>query len=203
MKRKDSTLSCRAFCDEEVANVVIPLHTMTGCDSNSGFYGHGKKPVYDKVSGDSEARDLLMRCGENLDIPEDVMCDMKSFVLKYVYGDKKSSSPGEARVFKWKSQKKKSFIGLPPDHDSLEIHCIRANYLAYIQRHFDMTHHPSPLGHGWQLVDGRCRPVRYTQPSLPSELSNTVDDDSNSDNTSDESDVDSDSDSEASSSDSE
>ncbi|KAG1680240.1 hypothetical protein GQR58_012475 [Nymphon striatum] len=29
---------------------------------------------------------------------------------------------------------------------------------------------PSPIGHGWELVDGRCRPVRHTQPALPKHL---------------------------------
>ena len=27
--------------------------------------------------------------------------------------------------------------------------------------------HPSPNGHGWELVDGNCRPVRRTRPALP------------------------------------
>jgi len=30
--------------------------------------------------------------------------------------------------------------------------------------------HPSPIGHGWELVDGNCRPVRYTHPALPAHL---------------------------------
>ena len=32
------------------------------------------------------------------------------------------------------------------------------------------SHHPSPVGHAWQLVGGRCRPVRHTQPALPTQL---------------------------------
>jgi len=47
---------------------------------------------------------------------------------------------------------------------------IRANYLAYVVRHPLMKRHPPPLGHGWELVDGRCRPVRYTRPALPTLL---------------------------------
>ena len=27
--------------------------------------------------------------------------------------------------------------------------------------------HPSRLGHGWDMVDGRCRLVHHTQPALP------------------------------------
>ena len=66
--------------------------------------------------------------------------------------------------------KNKSFIRLPPDADSLRQHCLRANYLAYLVRHPSLKQHPSPLGHGWELVDGRCRPVRHTRPALPTHL---------------------------------
>ena len=47
---------------------------------------------------------------------------------------------------------------------------LRANYLAYLVRHPSKKHHPSPLGHGWELVGGHCRPVRHTQPGLPTHL---------------------------------
>ena len=56
-----------------------------------------------------------------------------------------------ARAAKWKKQKKKSLIRLPPDDDSLRQHIKRANFLAYIQRH-PVRRHPSPIGHGWELV---------------------------------------------------
>ena len=76
----------------------------------------------------------------------------------------------EARAMKWNTLKNKSFIRLHPDAYSLRQHCLRANYLAYLVHHPSMKHHPSPLGHGWELVDGRCRPVRHTRPALPTHL---------------------------------
>ena len=76
----------------------------------------------------------------------------------------------EASAAKWKTLKNKSFVRLPPDADSLHQHCLRANYLAYLVRHLSKKHHPSPLGHGWELVGGHCRPVRHTQPALPTHL---------------------------------
>lgn len=76
----------------------------------------------------------------------------------------------EARSAKWKTLKNKTFVLLPPDADSLRQHCLRANYLAYIVRHPSLKSHPSPVGHGWELVGGRCRPVRHTRPALPTHL---------------------------------
>ena len=54
---------------------------------------------------------------------------------------------------------------LLPDDDSLEQHIKRANFLVYIQRHPDLRRYPSPIGHGWELVNDCCRPVRHTKRS--------------------------------------
>ena len=37
-------------------------------------------------------------------------------------------------------------------------------------RHPTLKPHPSPLGHGWELVGGHCCPTRHTQPALPTHL---------------------------------
>ena len=125
---------------------------MFGCDANMTV-------LYDKM--------VL----ELLPLTDDVLDDLKSHVIRYVYGDVQSSSLSLARAAKWKKQKKKSLIRLPPDDDSLRQHIKRANFLACIQRHPDLIRHPSPIGHGWELVNGRCRPVRHTKPALPLSLS--------------------------------
>lgn len=56
--RSKSEVICRAMLSEEVADIIIPLHVITGSDHTSGFYGHGKK-VLEKVKINSEARELL------------------------------------------------------------------------------------------------------------------------------------------------
>ena len=86
----------------------------------------------------------------------------------HIYGDKKLTK-AESRAAKWKTLKNKSFVRLPPDADSLRQHCLRENYL-YLIRHPLKQQYPSPLGHGWELMGGHCRPVRYTRPALPTHL---------------------------------
>ena len=71
---------------------------------------------------------------------------------------------------KWKVLKKKTTLRLCPDDDTLNHYCDRANYLSYIQLHPELYNHPSPIGHGWMLVDGNCRPIRNSIPPLPSNL---------------------------------
>ena len=62
---------------EEVADTIIPLHVITGRDHTSGFYGHGKKPVLEKVMMDPDARELLGRVGESLEMEDDVRADIE------------------------------------------------------------------------------------------------------------------------------
>ncbi|KAL8563613.1 hypothetical protein ACOMHN_024714 [Nucella lapillus] len=150
--------------------IIIPLHVITGSDHTSGFYGHGKKTVMETAMTNLEARELLKRVGESLDLENSVKADMKSFVLSSIYGESADATCGQARASKWHKMKRKSTFRLPPDDDSLNLHVERTNYITYCQLHYNLFDHPSPIGHGWELVDGKCRPVRYTQPPLPQQL---------------------------------
>ncbi|KAK1879203.1 U3 small nucleolar RNA-associated protein 10 [Dissostichus eleginoides] len=170
IKRKQETVRCCDMTTDMMADCIVQLHCMTGCDANSGFYGKGKKSVYDQVAKSPVARQQLSRCGDNLALTEEVLEQLFAFTRSIIYGDNKSKTMAEARAAKWRTIKKKSFIRLPPDADSLRQHCLRANYLAYLVRHPSLKHHPSPIGHGWELVGGCCRPVRHTRPALPMHL---------------------------------
>ena len=66
---------------KEVADIIIPLHVITGSDHTSGFYGYGKKLVLEKMINDSGARELLGRVGERLELQDSVKADMKAFVI--------------------------------------------------------------------------------------------------------------------------
>ena len=43
IKNNNEVISCSAMLSEDVANIIIPLHVITGSDHTSGFYGHSKK----------------------------------------------------------------------------------------------------------------------------------------------------------------
>ena len=125
--------------------------------------------MYDQLAKSPVARRQLSRCGESLDLEEEVVEQLFEFTRHVIYGDNKSNTIAEARAGKWKRMKNKSFIRLAPDADIYRQHCLRANYLVYLMRH-PFLKHPSPLRHGWELAGGRCRLVRHTRTVLPTLL---------------------------------
>ena len=112
-------------------------------------------PVLNCRSSRSRGIVSCWKCGESLQLSHDALNDLNIFVMRYVYGDVRSSSIDLLRADKWRWQKNKSLMRLPPDDDCLKQHITRANFLAYIQRHPELRDHPSPVGYGWTLVNGR------------------------------------------------
>ena len=60
-----------AIMSHQLPNVLCSC--VTGCHANSGFYGKGKKSVYDQVVKSPVARRQLSRCGESIDLEEEVV----------------------------------------------------------------------------------------------------------------------------------
>jgi len=61
------------MCTEDIAKCIIPFHSLTGCDANSCFFGHGKMSLYDILSKSTESRNLISKCGECLSLSVDVL----------------------------------------------------------------------------------------------------------------------------------
>lgn len=50
---------------------------------------------------------------------------------------------------------------------TLNLHMERTNYLTYCQYHYNLQEHYSPIGHGWEQVNGKCC---HTLPPCPGSL---------------------------------
>ena len=164
IKNKNSLFICVELVSNSVSKVIVPFHVLTGCDHTPGFYGRGKKKIFDKLMKDSEGQELLHEVGDSLILDENTRQDMKKFILCKVYGEHVDTC-GKARASKWRKMKKKSMARLPPDEDTLNHHCDRTNYISFCLKHFQLDRHP-PIGHGWAFLNGRCRPIRHTKSAM-------------------------------------
>ena len=87
IKTKQATILCHNLVPEEMADIIVLLHCLTGCDANSA-----------RVN--------------SLDIEEEAIED--EFTCLVVCGDKVSRTMGTAQAAKWKAMKKKSSINDKP-----------------------------------------------------------------------------------------
>ena len=81
VKRKHQLISARCLCDEAMATSIIPLHVLTGCDHNSGFYGASKKLITDRVEKSKKAQDLQAVCGIQLLVIQEIISNLEQFVI--------------------------------------------------------------------------------------------------------------------------
>jgi len=58
MKRKNNYIDCCTMLTEDVAEIIIPLHVISGSDHTSSFYGHGKKKLLEKVVSDHVTKEI-------------------------------------------------------------------------------------------------------------------------------------------------
>ena len=99
IRRKQIFVDCRSMLSDEIAAIIIQLYDISGNDHNCGFYGRGKKAILEKVMKSPEARYLLLASGDTIPITKNVLKKLKKFVLKFVYGTKKSTC-AEAEAYK-------------------------------------------------------------------------------------------------------
>ena len=99
---------------EDISNIIVPLHVISGSDHTSGFYGHGKTKIFKKCVNDPQLRQLLQRIGENLQLTNDIKQEMKLFVLRNVYDECSNVTCGKAIALKWNKMKEKRTARLPP-----------------------------------------------------------------------------------------
>ena len=87
IKRKQATILCHNLVPEEMADCIVPLHCLTGCDATARV--------------------------NSLDTEEEAIEELFEFTRLVVCGDKVSRTIGTAQAAKWKAMKKKSFIRFP------------------------------------------------------------------------------------------
>jgi len=107
IKRKNDFISCSAMLFKDVANIIIPLPVINGSDHTPGFYGHDRKKLLQKVVSDPEARKLLGRVGDSLELRAEVKDDLKTFIRSKVYSKNAGVIFGDGRASRWQKNEEK------------------------------------------------------------------------------------------------
>ena len=115
----------------EISSYLPQLHSLTGCDTTSFFYGVGKIKVLNKVKKNKESLNLLQHVGQNEKLSQRGFEDSMKFVQTVMYSGKETESLVETRIRLYKSLKTKASLAIPPDPDSLRQAMLRVHFQAY------------------------------------------------------------------------
>ena len=124
--------------------------------------------LFERIAKSAEARSLLMKCGESLQLSDDALIDLKK---KNISKSTSCAMCMEMYVVLLSTccVHRRGVVR----RRNQQCACLQmtiVNFLAYIHRHPEVRDYPSTVGYGWTLVNGRCRSVRHTHQALPPEL---------------------------------
>ena len=157
----------------QLCNSLLPVHALTGCDSNSALCGVGKKKAFKTLCTSDAYQKSLCALGSSSDMDQGVISGCEAFVCSLYTVNKKAGSRADSVRYWMFCQKGHKNEGLPPTSDSLYQHLARANFQSLVwRRALDSKQDlPSPEGHGWTLSDdGRLQPLLMKKEPAPKGL---------------------------------
>ena len=172
-KMRNIYLEISAIADAagpQVCDALPGLHAFTGCDSTSASSGKGKKTALKLCKIDPVACGGVAFLGRSFDIERVPFSECEAFFCK-MYGRPKLADVNECRYVTFCAKRGQS-QSLPPCHDALRNHTMRANYQAAVWRHaLDANPEvPSPEGHGWLITDDHVEIDWMSLPPAPDAL---------------------------------
>ena len=150
--QENRRLSCATVWQLKKCKTVLCNYTVLQAmhDANSGLQAFIVRQVAKCYNVSWQGVEM-----NQVDCDEEVLEELLFNLV--IYADKKSSSMAEVCATKIMED---DIVYLSPYRsDCLHQHCLCTNYLAYLAQHPTLRSHPSPIRHGWELVDGRCWPI--------------------------------------------
>ena len=99
------------------------FHSLTGCDTVSHFFGIPKACVFEQLLKDTSAAHLTEKLGKSAStVSEDLLCQVMSFIQKYVYRGKTNEELVETRMRQYNTMKTNTTQTILPDPHSLKKH---------------------------------------------------------------------------------
>ncbi|CAH1796874.1 unnamed protein product [Owenia fusiformis] len=155
---------------KQVANCLIAVYCLTGCDTVSFLFNRGKKRAlkvtYELIKNNSIPT-LMQFPDDEVKVTDDIVNESR-LVIASLYGREhfKSLDTLREHVF---ANSKSDLRSLPPTEDAFLQHTHRAMYqLAIFKLAYKTTMNlPSAIHFGREIKDGSLVPVLMTKPSKP------------------------------------
>ena len=156
------TIADRLAFNNSTMKDITAFHAITGSDTTSYLFRHGKKTCW-KVF--QEYSHLLTGLGQG-ELDEETAKDVELFICK-VYNVPNASTVNKARAILF--AKSCATDSLPPTSDALSFHIKRAHYQTSVWRQANKQYPelPPPETMGWRLEGTLLVPVLMSLPPVP------------------------------------
>ena len=156
----------------DVRAILLEVYCLTGCDTTSSFYFHGKTKAFTIMNENAAKHKHLQDLGTS---PIGNSVASVKFVAQ-LYGSHNCDSLNEVREKKAASKKPIPMSRMPPTNNSFDLHVKRCNLQLLIWKKACVAKQlvPDALDHGYERVDGRMMPVMMTQEPAAPELLNDI-----------------------------
>ena len=155
--------------------IALPaFHALTGCDTTSSLAGVGKKKASTALCRSEQHQEGLGMVGQMATLDEVFKMKGEEFICSlYPAAKKATRSADELRYLMFCQMRHKSEL-LPPRTDSVVQYVRRVCYQAFNWGQAlttnTMLELPSPIGNGWEMVEGLLTPCFMTKDPAPTSL---------------------------------
>ena len=141
---------------ECVTKALIGIHIISGCDSVSAFHGKGKRVCFTTGLEEPFNTELAKLGSEGFLLEPTATPTFEKYICSIYICKTDNINEGRFQIFCSSAPEERS---LPPTKDCLLQHLRRAKYQARIWKLATtaIMNCPSPVGHGWQMVDGKLQ----------------------------------------------
>ncbi len=135
----------------DVCKALPGLHSFSGCDTTSGFFGKSKAAFFSLLKADATFKLAMQPLGNTLKMTAELISKCEASICKLYKHDETDVN----QVHYIMLAKGKESHEIPPTKDCLQLYMKRANFQAYLwKRGLEANfQQPSPEGHGWNIKD--------------------------------------------------
>ena len=159
----------------EQQKILLSVYCLTGCDTVSSFFGHGKRTAYRLMMQKADQFQTLALLGSS---QKSVVPEVEQSAMKFVGAMYGKSGCVSLNALRCEKTGKKNIQGkkLPPTEDAFHLHLLRCAYQLLIWRQaiVPMATLPDVTTHGYERCTGLLQPQMMSQSPAAPELLNDL-----------------------------
>ena len=161
---------------ERAARQILVVHAISGCDTTSAIYGHGKSSVWKKLLQNDTTS--LTEVINDVEASHASVFEAGMKLMVLIYGGKSTDTLNHMRYIMYMSNTASSTVQqrperLPPTESAARYHIYRV-HLQVVQWISLMAANIEPTNWGWKDIEGHLVPQTTDKDAAPADILSVV-----------------------------